>query len=204
MEEIKGLIPLNLQFFADAADGEGAGGEEDPAKGTPEPHDSEDDGAKELDLNAMLAGDKGLQSQFDKLVGKALATHKSKWEKEKGMTAEQLAEARTQEKVQALGEKDRELAQREQALYAKELRADALEALGKKGLPPTLIDCVSLMDAASMQTSVTNAEKAFRAAVDAAVKEKMKGYAPSALGGDQTASHLAKFEAAIGLKPKKE
>jgi len=143
------------------------------------------------DLNAMLAGDKGLQSQFDKLVGKALATAKAKWEREKDMTAEQLAEEKAREREAALST-------REQALHRKELRAEAMGMFGEKGIPVELIDCVSLADAESMATSVAKAESAFRKAVDRAVRDKLTGVPPQGSRGQ--AAYMAQFRAAAGIK----
>lgn len=159
---LNGILPLNLQFFAE-------GDPEPPAPTTPP--------SAPGDLNALLAGDKALQSQFDKLMGKALETAKGNWQKEQNMTAEQLAEQKGREA-------DEKLQKREAELTRRELRADALTLLGEKGLPASLIDCVALDSKDGMTASVAAAEKAFRASVDAEVAEKLKGTPPKAGGGD--------------------
>ena len=190
----RALMPLNLQFFADEGGGEAvspAGGE---GAGETTPPATEES-TKPANLTALLAGDKAMQAQFDKLVGKALETAQAKWEKEKDMTAEQLAETKAQEMTQ-------ELTKREQALVAKELRAEALGFFAEKNVPAEIIDCVNLTDAESMQAHIVKVEKAFRTAVEKAVKEKMAGKPPKDPAGDPAAAQLAKLRSAAGLKPK--
>ena len=134
-----------------------------------------------------------MQSQFDKLVSKALDTAKNRWEAEKNMTAEELARQRT-------GEREAELAAREEALIRRELRASALGLLGERGRPVELIDCVSVADEAAMLNSLEKAEKAFRGAVNQAVAQRMRGSAPQAAQGNAQAERLAAVRAAAGLK----
>ena len=191
MEEmLNRLMPLNLQFFADG--GEGDSDTQDTGNNDTDTNadDAEPEGesaskkAQPIDLIALLGNDKALQSQFDRLMGKALNTAHIKWEKEKDMSADQIAEEKAQEKRQ-------ELAEREQALITKELRADAIGILGEKSLPAELVDCVSLSDAASMKSSIVKVEKVFRAAVEKAVHTQLKGSAPKAGGG---ATEVNEFE----------
>ncbi|MEA5016127.1 MAG: DUF4355 domain-containing protein [Candidatus Limiplasma sp.] len=192
MEDIiTGLLPLNLQFFA-----EGEGEPTPPPEGDPKGGNEPPADPKPANLNALLAGDKALQSQYDKLVSKALDTAKGKWEAERNLTAEQLAEQKAKEKEAALAEREVELTRRE-------LRAAALEQMSTKGMPPELIDAISLADEESMAKSLEQAEKAFRAAVDKAVKDKLKGGAPKDTPPDNQATHLAAIRAAAGLKPPK-
>ena len=191
MKETQWKTPLNLQFFAE--EGNETQGEDVAGMATADAP-VEEKPAAAPDLNALLAGDKGLQSQFDRLVGKALATAHTRWEKEKSMTAEQLAELKAQEK-------SRELAGREQALLRRELRAEALGILGDKGIPAELVDCVSLEDEAAMKGSVAKAEQAFRAALDKALREKLAGAAPKG-NGNPTAEYMAQFRAAAGVRAK--
>lgn len=180
------MIPLNLQFFAE-------GGGADPSNADPA---AQGDGTdlKPADLNAMLAGNKALQSQFDQLVGKALTTARGKWEREQSMTAEQLMQARTSEQAQALAE-------REQALAARELRAEAMSLLTQRQLPTELIECVRTSDPATMNQSLQSAEKAFRQAVQQGIESRMAGSAPKGAGSSPT-SHLTGFRAAAGIKTK--
>ena len=175
------IMPLNLQFFAEDNTPEEPQRPENTPEETPP------------DLNALLAGNKELQSQFDKQISQALATHREKWDKEKDLTAEQLAEEKAKERQQ-------ELTRREAELFTRELRAEAIALLGEKGLDVTLIDCVSLADGDAMKASVEKAEKAYRAAVAKGVDEKLKGAPPKAPNSDPDSAALAKVRAAAGLK----
>lgn len=173
-----GLMPLNLQFFAEEGSGEGAlppadGAGQEDGRGpvdneTPPPAEE-----KPADLNTLLAGNKVLQGQFDKLVTKALETAKGNWEKQKGMSTEEL-EAEQQR------EKEAELAAREQALVERENRATVLATLGEKGLPLELVDTINCTNDEALASSLAKVEKAFRAALDKAVAEQLKGAAPPA------------------------
>ncbi|NLV59047.1 MAG: DUF4355 domain-containing protein [Clostridiales bacterium] len=148
---------------------------------------------KPADLNALLKADKALQSQFDRQIAKALDTAKSKWEAEKNLSAEQLAQQKAQERAA-------ELAQREAELTRRELRAAALEQMSQRGLPTELLDAISVDDEVSMTASLDKTEKAFRAAVDKAVKDKMKGDPPKFTPTDPSSTQLAAIRAAAGLK----
>lgn len=206
-------MPLNLQYFAeggnsDRVQGQGSlelqgsgtqAGRTGSADGSPDVQTMGDEGGKgttaepkPADLNALLKGDKALQSQFDKLVSKALDTAKTKWQQEQSMTAEQLAAAKLKEQEDGLSQREQELAKRER-------RASALGTLGEKGLPVSLIDCIALDSDDTMKETLEKAEKAFRASVDAAVKDKLKGGAPkdNSGGGD---AYKAQMRAALGLK----
>ena len=200
MKEPKtGRLPLNLQFFAEGEGGAGTAPESTGGSGkaatqeAPGTEAAQIQPARTADLNALLAGDKALQSQFDKLVSKALDTAKNRWEAEKNMTAEELARQRA-------GEREAELAAREEALIRRELRASALGLLGERGLPVELIDCVSVADETAMLNSLEKAEKAFRGAVNQAVAQRMRGSAPQAAQGNAQAERLAAVRAAAGLK----
>jgi len=76
-------IPLNLQFFADAADAADTGAD----TADTETQSTEQDTAT-ADLNRMLATNAALQAQFDKKIEKALKTAKSKWDKDQAPNAE--------------------------------------------------------------------------------------------------------------------
>ena len=157
----KNRIPMNLQFFADPPADPPAVPPTDPPKAP-----SFDDFLK----------DTANQSEFDKRVAKALATAKGNWEKEKNMTAEQLA----QQKIQ---EREADIQKREADITKRELRSKALETLGTKGLPKELVDTLDYTDEKSMNGSLANIEKAFRDSLQKAVDERLKGAPPPAGSG---------------------
>ncbi len=198
-------MKLNLQFFAN---GEAAGHEQPVPQGQDaEPQAAEntqENGqqdvkpgeGKPLDLVALLKSDKAFQGQVDQHVAKAINTAltnaREKWEKEKGMSAEELAAQATQEREDAL-------AQREQDIQTREMRVAALAMLSDKGLPVALVESISLADEEAMEASLEAVERAFRASVDSAVKERMKGTAPKDQG-NTISTQLARMRAAAGLK----
>lgn len=181
-ETKRGLLLVNLQYFAEKGGGEGGTGEQ----GTPG-----EDGPAPADLNALLAGEPALQSQFDRLVTKALGTARAKWQREQTMTATELVSQQQQER-------EAHLAEREQALALRELRAQALSALGERSLPLELGDCLDYTDQAQLEKSLGRAERAFRSAVDQAVAQRMSGPIPK--GGEGGSTHALQVRQAMGLK----
>ena len=74
--------------------------------------------------------------------------------------------------------KEKELSAREAEITKRELSAQAKETLAEKGLPIQLADILNYTDADSCQKSMDAVEKAFKEAVDKAVKDKLAGGAP--------------------------
>lgn len=180
-------IRFNLQYFA--APGDPPVGDPPPAGDPPA-----GDPTKPVTFDEMLK-DPTHQSEFDKRVAKALATAKTNWEKEKNMTAEQLA-------AQKVQEREADILKREGEITRRELRAKAVETLGKKGLAPDLADVLNYTDEAAMTAHIEALEKAHRAAVEKAVNEKLKGNPPPGGSGGADAQE-ASMRAALGLPPKK-
>ena len=148
--------------------------------------------------------DKKYQSEFDKKVAKALETAKSKWETEKAtelekakteaqklakMTADQKAEYEAQKKLD-------DLAKREKEITTRELKAQAYETLAEKGLPKDLIDILNYENADTCNKSIESVEKAFQAAVEKAVNEKLRGK-ETPKGGSQKGSQPITMMAAL-------
>jgi hypothetical protein len=135
------------------------------------------------------SGDKAktfTQEDLDRVITDRLKRERTKWEKETEtkvsaavteaekfakMTAEQRAEAEREAR-------EKKLADREVEITRRELRAKALEALAEKGLPKELAETLNYTDADSCNQSIESVEKAFRAAVDAAVNAKLRGNPP--------------------------
>ncbi len=198
-------MPLNLQFFADpAADpANPAANPADPAAGPADPANPEnpadpakakDDPPKTPSLKELLK-DKDFASEFDQHVSKAITTAKTKWDEDAKLTADELAKKKQAEAETALNDREAKLA-------ARELRADILAEIGKRGLPSALIDAVSLADKEAAEASLTAVEKAFRTSVEAGVNEKLKGTPPpdGSGGGSALADRL---RSAAGVKPAK-
>ena len=183
------LKPLNLQLFADTEQAETAAAE------------------TAVTLDDVLKSDKTKQAEFDRRVTKALETARSKWAEEEAVKleavkteAEKLAKMNAEQKTEHERlKREKELADRESILTLRELRAEAAVTLSEKGLPKELIDSVTFKDADSCKASIEAVEKAFRAAVQAGVEEKLKSPTPKA-GAGAGADEMAAIRAAAGLK----
>lgn len=177
--ETKGfeVIPFNLQMFAEAP----TGGEANPTEGESGGEGtSGSEGDKSFD---DVLKDKAYQSEFDKRIAKALETAKGKWETEKATElenakteAEKLAKMNAEQKAKYAEEKRiSELEKREKDITTRELKAQAYESLAEKNLPKELIETLNFTDAEACNTSIEAVEKAFQAAVEKAVNDKLRG-----------------------------
>lgn len=175
---------MNLQLFGHDGDGAGTGdGEGDGANGTKgqagEGEGNEPPKAKTFD---ELLADENYQAEFDRRVQKALGTAREKWEAlmdDKLSEAEKLAKMNKEEKADYLHKKkEKELADKEEALTRRELTAEAKNTLAEKKLPVGLAEVLNYSDAESCNKSIDAVEKAFQEAVQAAVEEKLKGGVP--------------------------
>ncbi len=189
MRKVETRFPLRLQFFA--VEGEGS------TEAAPDLAEIKAGDAQKPDappkLSELLGKDPALQSQFDKMVAKSLETARGKWEREKSMSAEELAEQKAVERL-------RELEKREQAVLNRELRAQALSLMGERGLPQELIAGVNLADEDTMKDSLEAVEDAFRRSLDMAVRERMRGTPPKSNGSDPQNLHLAVMRQRMGLR----
>ena len=124
------------------------------------------------------------QEELDVILNKKFA----KWQKEteaKVASARQEGEALARLSTREREEREREeqearLAKREADISRRELRAQALEALAEKGMPRELAEVLDYADQERVKASLTAVEKAFRAALDKTVSERLKGNAPKA------------------------
>ncbi len=182
-------MPLNLQFFADPAPSPAPNPVPSPApvpNPAPEPTPSPTPAPEPAKIPPFseLLKDKDFLSALDQHTGKATATavanaivkERAKWEEESKLTETELAKKRKAEAEAALTE-------REQKLAVRELRADMTAELAKRGLPPSLIDAVSMTDKDAALASLDAVEKAYRASVEAGVTEKLKGTVPPGSAG---------------------
>lgn len=176
-------IPMNLQFFAESGDGAGADGGNGGGSGEGSGGDGGAGSAISFD-DFLKTGSN--QSEFDRRVQKAVNTAvknaQEKWQAltdDKLSEAEKLAKMTKEEKADYLQKKkEKELSDREAAITRKELMAEAKNTLAEKNLPAGLAEVLNYTDADSCNKSITAVEKAFQAAVKAAVQERLKGGIP--------------------------
>lgn len=170
-------LPVSVQFF-NADGGSGA------ASGNPTPGADNEPGVEETQKSFdELLKDKTYQSEFDKKVAKALETAKAKWETQKQAEleeakteAEKLAKMNADQKAKYEQEKrEAEYQQRLKDLTTRELKATAKETLSEKGLPLELAEVLNYTDAETCNKSIESVEKAFQAAVEKVVNEKLRG-----------------------------
>lgn len=182
-------IPMNIQFFADG-DGGGTGGNAGNGGGTGRGSGGSDNSGagsagQKPSFDDFLKGE-GNQAEFDRRVNKAIETAvKNAQEKWRIMTddrvseAEKLAKMTASEKAEYLqGKKEKELEAREAEITRRELMAEAKNTLAEKKLPAALAEILSYADADSCKKSIETVEKAFQAAVQDAINEKLKGTKP--------------------------
>lgn len=183
-------IPMNIQFFAEG-DGGGTGGNAGDGGGTGSSGSGSGDAGQKPSFDEFLKGD-GNQAEFDRRMNKAIETAvRNAQEKWRIMTddrvseAEKLAKMTTAEKAEYLqGKKEKELAEREAEITKRELMAEAKNTLAEKKLPAALAEILSYADADSCKKSIETVEKAFQAAVQDAVNEKLKGGKPPRIAPD--------------------
>ena len=181
----KRFLRLPMQFFASET--------EPKATETPEQAGAENSGG---DPNVSPAGTEPAgktftQEEVDKIVADRLARQAKQSDKkftqkevddlinEKLTEAEKVAKMDAEQKAKYAQEKhEKELAEREAALTKRELTATAKEILADKGLPAELVEIVNTADADSCAASIEAIEKAFSAAVQNAVNERLKSNPP--------------------------
>ena len=210
------VMPMNLQFFAEpdggaggGAGGAGGGGTSGNAGGTgAEPGAAGGEGAagqgaeggtgqaagSPVSFDDFLKDPKN-QAEFDRRVGKALETSRSKMQAEintkvqEAVTeAERLAKMNAEQKAQYEREKkEKEIADREAAITKRELMATAKEQLAEKGLPISLADVLNYASAEECSASIEAVGKAFQEAVEKAVNDRLSGGKPPKKAGDKAA-----------------
>ena len=176
----KNNFPMTLQLFAEG-DGDGAGGGNVSGAGA----SGEGTSSEPLSFDGFLAQE-GNQAEFDRRVQKAIDTAVSnaqqKWQAltdDKLSEAEKLAKMNKEEKAAYMQQKkEKELSDRESAVARKELMAEAQNTLAEKKLPAGLAEVLNYTNAESCNKSIDAVEKAFQAAVEAAVQERLKGGEP--------------------------
>lgn len=124
------------------------------------------------------------QAELDAILDKRLARERKDTEariKAAATEAEKLARMNAEERARHDAEaRDGELRAREAELTKRELRAEAINTLAEKGIPRELADILPYTDADTTNAALTAVEKAFRAAVEKGVTDRLKGEPPKA------------------------
>lgn len=205
-------IPMNIQFFAEASEEDGAGTPEAGSNGGGSSKAS-DEGKSEGNEGKALSFDdflkqEGNQAEFDRRVQRSINTAvkkaEDKWKAltdEKLTEAEKLAKMTANEKAEFLEQKrQKELDKREADITKRELMATAKNTLAEKKLPIGLADILVYTNADACNASIDAVEKAFQAAVSSAVEERLKGGAPPKKAPGSSAEADLQKEIANALK----
>lgn len=212
------VMPMNLQFFAEpdgaagggagggggtsgnaAGGGEGENGGGDPAAGGGE---GQGTAGAPVSFDDFLKDPKN-QAEFDRRVGKALETSRSKMQadidakiQEARTEAEKLAKMNAEQKAEYEKEKrEKELADREASITKRELAATAKEQLAEKGLPLSLADVLNYSSAEACAASIDAVGKAFQEAVEKAVEDRLSGGKPPKKADDKAAYTMEQIKA---------
>ncbi len=201
---------FDLQAFAEGEAAGAKGG--DTGTGTSE-NGKRAEGGKKGEGQDSTSGDDGKKSYTqeeleaalgEKLTAK-LAAEKKRWEKEYQTKWE--AAKKEQERLSKLSDDERKkaeldaaqvkLAEKERELKIKELKLEVVEDLTKRNIPVSFLDYLVDTDSEKTLARITNFEKEYKKAIDAAVTERLKGKTPKA--GDKGSSEVGVSRAKSGF-----
>lgn len=186
-------IPMNLQIFAEGGAGDGAGAEGGNGGGAGA---EEQGGAAPQSFDDFLQRE-GNQAEFDRRVQKAIETAvtkaQEKWqaltddklseaEKLAKMTKEEKAEYKTRKLEKELADLKRQNALSEMSKTARKMLADE-----EINIPDELLAHLVSESAEDTKTAVEAFAKMYKDAVQAAVKDALKGNAPKGGSGGKGA-----------------
>lgn len=184
-------IPMDIQFFAEPGEGDGAGTPDQGGNGGGASAAGNETGSGKESESKPLSFDEflkleGNQAEFDRRVQRSINTAvkkaEDKWKAltdEKLTEAEKLAKMTANEKAEFLEQKRlKELDAREAEITKRELMATAKNTLAEKKLPIGLADVLVYTTADACNASIEAVEKAFQTAVSSVVEERLKGGAP--------------------------
>lgn len=186
-------IPMNLQIFAEGGAGDGAGAEGGNGGGAGA---EEQGGAAPQSFDDFLQRE-GNQAEFDRRVQKAIETAvtkaQEKWqaltddklseaEKLAKMTKEEKAEYKTRKLEKELADLKRQNSLSEMSKTARKMLADE-----EINIPDELLAHLVSESAEDTKTAVEAFTKMYKDAVQAAVKDALKGNAPKGGSGGKGA-----------------
>lgn len=123
-----------------------------------------------------------VRAEFEQRLNRALEEARGGWEQEvekrlisARAEGERIAGMSAEERIR---ERERQLAEREQEINRRELRAMAAQLLAERGLPGELADAICFEDAEACERSIDSVERAFRAAVQQGVTQRLGSGAP--------------------------
>ncbi len=125
---------------------------------------------------------------------------KAAWATEQQEQA-RLAKLTPEERAKAESDaKDQQLADLQAKLLQRDLKDAALAKLEKEGFPVGLADLLTYTDQESMEKSLERVQEVFKASLEAAVKERLRGKTPAGLGGAAMAENALKDQIAQNIR----
>lgn len=181
---LKNILPFNLQFFAEGEGGtdNGANGDQGGAAG---------EQGKEQETFTKEEVLKLIQAESDKRVSQALATAQKKFDK-------QLSLSKLDENERIAAEKDDKIAELTQQLAAFQIERNKSElksVLSSRGLSAEFADIINISDdIEASQANIDKLDKLFKAAVKAEVEKRLAGNAPKG-GSTNNPAEITKEQA---------
>ncbi|WP_051758222.1 DUF4355 domain-containing protein [Rossellomorea vietnamensis] len=191
-------LKLNLQYFAEP---------NEPPVDPPNPDDPPNDPPAKIELSAEEL-QKKIEAESDRKLAKALDKKQKEWEiqldqklADAKKDAEQYAKLSQKEKEDADYKKRIEaLDKRERELNTKQLRSEVETDLKDEGLPTAFAESlIKLEDNEKIKEAVTSIKKEFDAAVNNAVKEKLRQDPPET-GGSKINNSITTSKAEMARK----
>ena len=176
------------------------GGKEETSPGS-----SEEGAGKDGDLSPKEGGDAKQEPQGGKIYSEAdvnakIAAAKAAWEAEQ-QEQQRLSKLTPEERARAEGEaRNKELEKLRSELLQRDLKDAALKKLADDGFPVGLADLLAYTDQESMEKSLKHTQDVFKSALEAAVKERLRGKTPEGLGGGAKAENAVKDQIAQGIR----
>ena len=173
------------------------GGKEEPAPGSGEGTKKDGDPAPK-EGEGTKQEPQGGKSYSEADVEAKIAEAKAAWEAEQ-QEKQRLAKLSPEERAKAEGEAQ-ELTKLRTELLQRDLKDAAVKKLTDEGFPVGLADLLTYTDKESMEKSLQQTQEVFKSALEAAVKERLRGKTPEGLGGGAKAENTVKDQIAQGIR----
>ena len=171
------------------------GGKEEPAPGSGEGTKKDGDPAPKEGEDTKQEPQGG-KSYSEADVEAKIAEAKAAWEAEQ-QEKQRLAKLPPEERAKAQAQ---ELTKLRTELLQRDLKDAAVKKLTDEGFPVGLADLLTYTDKESMEKSLQQTQEVFKSALEAAVKERLRGKTPEGLGGGAKAENTVKDQIAQGIR----
>lgn len=177
------------------------GGKEEPAPGSGSGEGTKKDGdPAPKEGEGTKQEPQGGKSYSEADVEAKIAEAKAAWEAEQ-QEKQRLAKLPPEERAKAEGEAQaQELTKLRTELLQRDLKDAAVKKLTDEGFPVGLADLLTYTDKESMEKSLQQTQEVFKSALEAAVKERLRGKTPEGLGGGAKAENTVKDQIAQGIR----